>query len=193
MDWRTGPQHAHRAAAVVMMLAVAATAGCAARIPKDALRLPESSLEIRSMQTRTFEAPDESVIIAASVGALQDMEYNLDEVERPLGVLTASKVVDADSTAEKIGFWVGVLLCGAGGTVCGDPSTLQDEQKIVVTLVVLPSLANKNEFTARVTLQRIVFDKQGRVLLMEALGDAETYQDIFERLSQAIFLQVNQA
>ena len=169
--------------------------GCATtpKIPEDALRLSESSLEIRNIQTRNFTAPTENEILAASVAVLQDMEYNLDEVEKPLGVLTASKLSDADSTSQKAGLFFLDLLCAAGGSGgCNSSSTADDSQKIIVTLVVLPSLAKKEEFVARVTLQRIVFDKQARIKLIETIDDPETYQQIFEKLSKSIFLQVNE-
>jgi hypothetical protein len=58
-------------------------------------------------------------------------------------------------------------------------------------MVVLPSLGGKDEYVARVTLQRIVFDKQDRVNLKEAIVDPLVYQQIFENLSKSLFLQAN--
>ena len=169
-------------------------AGCATpRIPEDALRLTESSLETRSIQTRNFDAPSENEILAASVAVLQDMGYNLDEIEKPLGVLTASKLSDADSTSEKAGLMLLDILCLAGGSMdCTAYSGASDSQKITVTLVVLPSLSRKGEFVSRITLQRVVFDKQERVKYMEVIDDQEIYQQIFEKLAKSIFLQVNE-
>jgi hypothetical protein len=167
--------------------------GCTTQVPKEALRLEESSLDIRSMQSRTYEAPSETVILAASIAVLQDMEYNLDKVEKPLGVLTASKLVDADSTGEKIMLGLLDVLCAAGGSGgCNSSSSASDSQKIIVTLVVLPSLASEGEYVTRVTLQRVVYDKQQRVKLMESIDDPETYQDIFTKLSKSLFLQINE-
>ena len=156
------------------------------------MRLPETTIEIRAIQSHSFAAPSETVILAAAVAVLQDMEYNLDSIEKPLGVLSASKVSDADSTSEKAGLFLLDVLCAAGGSYsCNSMANASDKQKIVVTLVVLPSLATKGDFIARVTLQRIVFNKQQQVILTEPLADAETYQKIFDKLSQSIFLQVN--
>lgn len=170
-----------------------ALGGCAAtpKIPEAALRLPESTIDIRTMQSHTFAAPSETTILAAAVAVLQDMEYNLDSIEKPLGVLSASKVSDADSKSEKAGLFMLDILCAAGGTACNNSANASDKQKIAVTLVVLPSLARKGEFVARVTIQRIVFNKMQQVTLTEPVVDAETYQKIFDKLSQSIFLQVN--
>jgi len=168
--------------------------GCAMtnKIPEDALRLPESSLEIRSLQSRKYTAPSEAKILAASVAVLQDMEYNVDRIERPLGIITASKLADADSGAEKTGLFFLDLLCAMGGGDCQAMSMASDEQLIMLTLVVQPSLTNREEYVARVTLQRVVRDKMDRIKVRESIDDPEEYQQIFARLSKSIFLQVNQ-
>ncbi len=176
-----------------MLLTGFCVVGCAStpKIPEDALRLRESTLEVRAVQTRNFEAPSEVKILAASVGVLQDMEFNIDVVEKPLGVLTASKIMDADSTQEKVGLFILDLLCAAGGSDCGAMASASDRQTVSITLIVLPSLARPHEFTARITMQRIVFDKMERVKLREPIESAEVYQQIFEKLSRSIFLETN--
>ncbi len=156
------------------------------KYPADALRLSESALEIRSIQTRKFEVADESVILAASIGVLQDMEFNIDEVERSLGVLTASKTIDADSMEEKVGLLIMDIIIGGGYM-----QTASDEEQVIVTLVVLPSLGRENEYTARITMQRIVFDQMERIKLMGVIGNPEIYQDIFAKLSKSIFLETS--
>lgn len=192
------PRQSSRARIGTLAAVLAATlvglAGCAAtpKIPESALRLPESTVEIRNIQSRSYDVPSEATILAASVAVLQDMEYNLDSIEKPLGVLSASKVSDADSTSEKTQLFLLDLLCAAGGTSCNAMANASDKQKIAVTLVVLPSLAKQGSFIARITIQRVVFNKQEKVTLSEPVVDAETYQKIFDKLSQSIFLQVNQ-
>ncbi len=175
------------------LLAVGFLSGCAATIPKDALRLPESTLDVRSIQTRTFAAPSEIEIMTATIATLQDMEYNIDRIEKPLGVITASKVSDADSAGEQTGLFILDLLCLAtvsGG--CNAMSSAKDEQHITLTMVVLPSLARRGEYVTRITIQRVIFDKAERIKVLERIDDAEIYQQIFENLSKAIFLQVSE-
>lgn len=179
---------------VILVATLVALTGCATTptIPESALRLPETTVEIRNIQSRSYDVPSDATILAASVAVLQDMEYNLDRIERPLGVLSASKVSDADSSSEKAQLFLLDLLCAAGGTQCNAMANASDKQKIAVTLVVLPSLAKQGSFIARITIQRVVYNKQEKVTLSEAVVDAETYQKIFDKLSQSIFLQVNQ-
>jgi hypothetical protein len=118
------------------------------------------------------------------------MEFNLDEMSGPLGVLSASKVIDADSTAEKTGLLMLDVLCVLGGSGnCQAMASASDEQKILLTLVVLPSLSRAGDYTARVTIQRVVFDKESRVKISEQIDDPAVYQEIFANLAKSIALQ----
>jgi len=165
--------------------------GCSVSIPEEALRLHESTLDVRSIQTRTLAAPSEIEILTATIAVLQDMEFNVDRIERPLGVITASKVSDADSRNEKVGLFVLDFLCVVGsGTSCADYSTASDEQLITLTMVVLPSLERSNEYAVRVTLQRVVYDKEDRIKVLEQIVDAEIYQEIFDNLQKSLFIEV---
>jgi hypothetical protein len=147
------------------------------------------------VQTRTFEA-DETKIIGACVALLQDMEYNIDAVETQLGVLTASKVVDADSAAQKAGLIaldvVNVVLSALSGSASGGSAYAgaDDEIGLDLTLVVLPSLAREGEYTARFTVQSTLYDKSERVKERNVVQEPLVYQEIFDKLSKALFLEM---
>lgn len=168
--------------------------GCAGT-PEAAYRLPPSTLEVRTIQTRSFEVSDEAEIIGASVALLQDMEYNVDEVEPALGLLTASKTVDADSASQKAGLIALDVLSGVlamfGGGSAGSSAYLSADDRIDLdlTLVVLPSLAREGDFTARFTIQSKLWDKSARVKDEVAIEDPAVYQEIFDKLSKALFLE----
>jgi len=178
-------------AAAVLAVAVV---GCASGPPEEAYRLPPTTLEVRELQTRSFEA-NETEIIGACVALLQDMEYNIDAVETQLGVLTASKVVDADSAAQKAGLIaldvVSALLSALGGGTSGGSAYAgaDDEISLDVTLVVLPSLAREGEYTARFTVQSTLYDKAERVKERYVVEEPLVYQEIFDKLSKALFLE----
>lgn len=180
---------------VFSLLLAAMLGGCAASIPEAALRLPESTLEVRSIQTRTLAAPSEIDILTATIAMLQDMEFNIERIEKPLGVITASKVTDADSGTEKMGLMLLDVLCviGAmgGGGGCDAMSTAQDDQHITLTMVVLPSLARSGEYTARITIQRVIYDKMDRIKVLERIDDTQSYQQIFDNLRKSLFIQVS--
>jgi len=166
--------------------------GCAPAMPKNALRLPESTLELRSIQTRSFEAESETAILTATVAAMQDMEYNIDAIQIDLGVITASKTSDASSNSAIAGYTMLELLCAAGGTHCDTSGKIPDKFKTTITMVVLPSLARPGEFTARITLHYVTINTLGQAIQQKSIVEAETYQQVFERLSSAIFIQANE-
>ena len=168
--------------------------GCANDpVPKEALRLHESTLDIRSIQTRTIAAPSEVDILTATIAVLQDMEFNVDRIEKPLGVITASKVSDADSGSEKAGLLFLDILCAIGSGGCSYSSTASDEQHIILTMVVLPSLERSGEYSVRVTVQRAIYDKENRIKVLQQLIDAGTYQEIFDNLLKSLFIQVGES
>ena len=185
---------AYRARRISVILLIGLASGCAS-IPEEAYRLPPSSLSAREAQTRTFDVSDESEILQATVALLQDMEYNLDTIEPPLGVLSASKVVDADSAVQKAGLMaadvaMGILSVLTGSSPSGSAyAGADDEIGLKIMLVVLPSLAREGEHTARITLQSTLIDKGERVKEMGVIDDPVVYQEIFERLSKALFLE----
>jgi len=169
-------------------------AGCAS-IPKEAYRLPQSSLSEREAQTRTFDVSDDSEILQASVALLQDMEYNVDTIEQPLGVLSASKVVDADSATQKAGLIAADIALGIlsiiGGTAPSGSAYAgaDDEISLKITLVVLPSMAREGQHTARITIQRILIDKSDRVKEVGLIEDPLIYQEVFGKLSKSLALE----
>lgn len=178
---------------VALLLLMLMLGGCAQSIPEAALRLPESTLELRSIQTRTLAAPSEIDILTATIAVMQDMEFNIERIEKPLGVITASKVSDADSASEKTGLFVLDLLCALGGNGdCHAMSTAQDDQRITLTIVVLPSLERNGEYTTRITIQRVIYDKMDRIKQLERIDDPETYQQIFDNLRKSLFIQVGE-
>jgi hypothetical protein len=166
--------------------------GCAPTMPKDALRLPESTLELRSIQTRSFEAKSETAILTATVATMQDMEYNIDTIQIDLGVITASKTSDASSNSAIAGYTMLDLLCAAGGTHCDASGKIPDKFRTTITMVVLPSLARPGEFTARITLHYATINNRGQVIGQKSIVEEETYQQVFEILSKAIFVQANE-
>jgi hypothetical protein len=169
--------------------------GCAnGKVPDDALRLHESSLELRTKQSRVYTVASQDEIVVATMAVLQDMEYNLDVIEGPLGVLTASKKVDADAGGfEKTLRISGDVMCIlASGADCGLWGTAPDDQVISVTMVVLPSLARQGDFVVRVTAQYVEFNKAEMVSIRENIEDDAVYQAIFANLAKSLFLEEQQ-
>ncbi len=171
-----------------------ALSACASSIPDQVYRLPPSSLDKREAQSRTFEAADEADILQASVDLLQDMEYNIDAIEYPLGILTASKTVDADDARQKallisadVALVVLAVLSGSspsGSAYAG----ADDEVELTITLIVSPSLEREGHFVVRATIQSVLFNKVEQVKKVEVIEDPVIYREVFEKLSKSLAL-----
>ncbi|MFK8029117.1 MAG: hypothetical protein AB8G18_02670 [Gammaproteobacteria bacterium] len=168
------------------------TAGCSS-LPSDAFRLSEMTLEIRQMQTRQFDDVADAQILSASVGVLQDLGYSIDELDKNLGVLSASKRADASSSNEMIGrAALDILSCAVSFLFACDNENYKKskkEQDIRLTVVVLPEQSVDSSHDVRVTMQRIIRDREGRIAQQATVSDPVVYQKFFERLDKSVFLE----
>jgi len=155
---------------------------CNQTIPKEALQLSSESFELRQLQTRSFSTKNERKLLTAGAGVLQDLGYNIDESEISLGVIVGSK----DRDAVEAGQLAAAILVAALG---GGAMPIDNNQKIRASIVTRPS-GGKTNF--RITLQRIVWNTQGQVSRTQSIEDPEIYQEFFEKLSKAVFLEANE-
>lgn len=157
-------------------------AGCVAD-PVEAFKLSPTSLKDRQMQTREYRQVKEESILAASAAVFQDMGYTLSESETRLGVITATKDADATDGGQ-------VALAILGALFGGGATPIDDKQRFTATMVVLPR-GDSTVYSVRMTMQRVVWDTQGRVSRLEAIDSEDVYKDFFDKLSKAVFLEKN--
>jgi len=155
-------------------------AGCASKIPKEALELRPDSLELRGLQTRVFETTDEKSLLTAGAGVLQDLGFGIDESETELGVIVGSK----ERSARDTGQIIGALAVTAIFRV---HVATDKDQRIRASLVTSPHTEDKTAL--RVTFQRVIWNSDGKVSKTESVEDPEIYQEFFEKLSKAVFLE----
>jgi hypothetical protein len=161
-----------------------ALVACQQSVPKEALQLSPDSLERRQTQTRVFETGDEAQLLSASAALLQDLGFTLDESEVDLGVLVASKDRDATEAGQVVGAVAMAILFGAYVPV-------DDQQKIRAALVTR-KLEDRHGYAVRLTMQRIVWNTDGKVSKTEPLDDALMYQEFFDKLSKSVFLEAQE-
>lgn len=177
---------------LLLLPIVVIAVGCSS-IPRDAFRLSESALELREMQTREYSSMTDTAVLLASTAVLQDMGYAIDEVEETLGVLSASKRADASS---KLGVVSSLTVDGLKCVfsllrACSTKNfgQIDDVQDIRLTLVSRPRLNNEQDVVVRITIQRIIWDKEGRLSEQKTITDGEVYASFFEKMSKAVFLE----
>ena len=158
---------------------------CANQIPKEALRLAPESLPLRQLQTRRFDTSDEKTLLAAGAGILQDLGFTLDASEPQLGVIVASK----DRSAVEAGQVIFSLFLAA---LAGAPVPWDEKQKIRASFVTKPAGTERPSVLVRVTFQRIVWNTAKQVTKTEPLDEPRFYQEFFEKLSKAVFLEAHE-
>lgn len=186
---RINPQKYLQSLAV--SVAVLCLAACES-IPGNAFRIPESSLSTRQMQTRAYNELDDGAILSASVAVLQDMGYAIDEIEAELGVISASKRADATNKLEAFGtLTVDAMQCVFTLMLACNGKRYQgidDVQDIRLTLIASPRQPS-GDVPVRITIQRIIWDKAGRLSEQETITDPAVYDSMFAKLSKAVFLE----
>jgi hypothetical protein len=165
-----------------VVLPAAMTTGCQTAVPKDALKLSQSTLEVRSLQSREFDGRTEDEILAAAAGVLQDLGFEIEESETKLGLVVGTKDRDAVQTGQVVGMVALALLTGVVIPV-------DKNQNIRAALVCTPK--GPKTQVVRVTFQRKVWNTQNQVTTVEQVVDPEIYQEFFDRLSKSVFLEAH--
>jgi len=187
----------------ILLLVVAALAGCAAKQVRQDQQGAVDALAKRQMQSRIFDTSDEKMVLSAAAATLQDFGFNLDESCSELGLITCSKTKNADN-AKKVAANIGVtlmwslaaavlsqghyvaLMTNAPGTV-----PLDKEQKIRASLVSTPVGEKGERVMVRLIVQRVVVDDNNDVSAAETILDPKIYQEFFDKLAQSIFLEAH--
>ena len=168
---------------IVTVLAIV-LAGCAAKIPKEALELTPETLKLRHLQTRRFDSKDEKALLAAGAAVLQDLGFTWDNSETRMGVIVASK----DRSAVEAGQVIGAVFLA----LLGARMPIDKTQKIRASLITRPSGTDEESTLVRMTFQRIVWDTDGKISKTEPLNEPEFYQEFFEKFSKAVFLDAHE-
>lgn len=174
-----------------MALALALTAtACQSDIPSEALQWRPESLERRQLQTRRFDTENEAELLSACSGVLQDLGFNITESHAPLGLIVGQKERDASEVKQVVGSTAVFIVTLALGAPVWIPT--DKDQTIRVSIVTRPFDAERKSTAARVTFQRVVRNSENRISKIEGIEDAKIYQEFFERLSKAVFLEAQQ-
>jgi hypothetical protein len=166
-----------------LALGLTLLSGCQSPVPPQALAPKQQTLEMRRIQSRRFDGGDEKKILAASAALLQDLGFNIEETSSELGLLVASKDRSAVETGQVVASVVVALLTGA--------ATPYDKDQRFRASITTQVSEDKKSVIVRVTFQRTVWNTQNQVSRNEALSKPQQYQEFFQKLSKAVFLEAN--
>lgn len=145
-----------------------------------------SQLEVRELQTYTFDTRDTKLVMKAMFNALQDDGYVVKNAVIELGLITATKETDLAPGRSDGG--------GAGfvGPVSGifflGPDT-PSYRKIEVRDFTGNITELGDQTRVRVNFQRKVLDNRGRVVVVQPIEDVTFYRDFFSRVDKSVYLQ----
>ena len=154
---------------------------CSSNTPKNAFALSAQSLERRQISSRRFDTTNEKQILIAAADLLQDLGFAIDANETNLGLIVASK----DRSAVEGGQVAGKI---AASVLLWRHVAIDKNQKFRASIVTWPS---RNGIVVRATFQRIVWNEDGQISHRELLDDPKMYEEFFDKLSKAVFLQAH--
>ena len=174
--------------------------GCTFKTPKaeDFFKLTPESTRHRSLQTRTFETPNEKELLSASAAVLQDLGFQVAESSNKVGVLRAAKERGAREYGQEILQTFIFLVCSVTGKAVIIPVDLH--QQINATLVTRQSESDSTRFAVRIHFYRSIWKGDGHSgnqsispgqQRMEMIYDEKIYQQFFSKLSKSIFLEAH--
>lgn len=171
--------------AVLVALALAASA-CAATTRSELPAPPRAPLELRQVQTRTFETPDPRLVLKAAVNVLQDQGFVIQQAEFELGIVTA--VTEWRSGQRNQGLrvlkWVAALPTYGASLLL---PTGRDEFSSIEAVVNVNPEAERTR--VRISMVAKVRDDKGAVLRVTPVEDPLAYQRILAGLDKAVYLQ----
>jgi len=151
---------------------------------------PLSPLQLREMQSRSFEGVDERQLTKAVVQALLDEGFIVSNVESDLGLITAVRELTDVQRGSRLS--VSRLLLASvtyGAALLFPPSettqTLRLEANVSIT-------GEGDRFRVRASFVRRRIDPKKGLLESRPVEDARVYQSFFESADKAVFLAQQQ-
>ncbi len=169
-----------RAGAALVLCGV--LTGCFTRPMLDTSRM--SALQIRAIQTRSYEGSDPKVALKTVLNVLQDEGFLVDYGNSELGLLHGAKNIDGVAAQR---FGEAPVQVGHG--------YFQTANSFgpVVNVVTIEATANVSGFggetKVRVNFQRKVANFQQGIVEATPVVDAKYYQEFFAKLERGLFIQ----
>jgi hypothetical protein len=169
----------------------------------------KTQLEIRQLQTRSYDTKDVKMVMKAVMHALQDDNFIIQQANVGLGLLTAQKEVDliekpTDFSWKDSAIAIGmvVVIIGAAIAILGTGSGSSHRTGLDVNKkstsprfkksAITEASANISDFgeqtQVRMSFQLKVLDNQGVTAEVKPIDNAKFYQDFFSKVDKSVFL-----
>ena len=140
------------------------------------IKPPLSQLEIREMQTRSYEGKDLITAMKAVINALQDEGFIIKNADKDLGFIQATKESDIEDSSERIMFSI----------FAGQEARWQKN----VIIDCSANLTQQNKTTkVRTIFQRKIEDNMGNPSSVEQITSLSYYQQFFSKIDKSLFIE----
>ena len=136
----------------------------------------KTQLEMREIQTRSYQSKDLKMVMKAVLNTLQDEGFIIRNADKELGFISASKELDIEDRTEVI-----------FSTIFGGDHPRFKKSSIV------EASANVSEFgrdtKVRVIFQTKTMDNFGAPLGAQQISDPFFYQDFFSKVDKSLYIE----
>ena len=149
-------------------------------------RYPQSPLELRQAQTRSFDVGDTRLVLKAALAALQDEGFVIREANAELGLVTAVREWQSrkpNGTLKVLKWVAAVPTYGASLLV---PTGRNEFSAVEANVNVTAESAGTR---VRISLVSKVTERNGNVRSVTPIDDPLAYQGLLARLDKAVYLQ----
>ena len=150
-------------------------------------RIPVTPMGVREVQTRSFDNVNAHAAMKAVIDMLQDGGFTVERTDADLGLIVGTQAaIRRPSGGLRALKYVGAAFTyGLAGLI---PLNRTDELEASVNVTSI----DDDSVRVRISVQRRMLDKNGRLKKTEALTEGPVYQDLFEILGRSLFVSQTQ-
>ena len=168
------------------LVVLALLLGACASAPDGAAVRPQSALEMRQAQSRTFDTAASRVVLKAALNVLQDQGFVIRHADAELGIVTAAMEWRSGQPNKglRILKWVAALPTYGASLLI--PAGQNEWSAIEANVNVTPEAERTR---VRISLVSKVTGKNGEIRSVSPVGDPLVYQRLLSALDKAVFLE----
>ena len=175
---------------LIAAIACALLAGCMpSEITQEMLKFKEDTPARRQVESRSFATANEAKLLTDGAAVLKELGFTVDVRSDELGFVAASKKGCAYYVGEIAAAAATVIVSQVVGLGLGMPA-YDKNQSLRAALVAAPG--DGGALVIRVTLQRVVWDTEGKVTKSELVSDPAPYKEFFAKLAKAAGLEAHE-
>jgi hypothetical protein len=139
-------------------------------------KIEKTQLQIRAIQTRTYEISESNIVLKAVLNVLQDDGFIVKTAVPELGLLTATKEIDIENMSESMPAYF-----------FGGANARWKKNSIIEATCNISFFGDK--CTVRVNFAQKILDNMGGILKIRQIYDQRFYQTFFTKLDKSIYIQ----